>query len=77
MKMETQQMMERLLARFNASMKDMQEISTEMKADRKSDQEQMLAEISTRMDANTNEMNANQAEMRSIVNAWMTDMKDA
>jgi hypothetical protein len=59
--METQQVMEFLLARINASMKEhMQEMKArmvdnqaEMKADRKSDPEQMLSEISARMDANT------------------------
>jgi ABC-type proline/glycine betaine transport system substrate-binding protein len=48
-------------------------------------QEEMLAEIIARMDANTKEimaeintkMDNNQAEMRSIVDEWMTDIKDA
>jgi hypothetical protein len=45
--METQQMMELLLARFNASMKERnQDIQARMEADRKSDRQQMLAEIS-------------------------------
>jgi hypothetical protein len=46
--MEMQQMMVLLLARFNASMKEHMQ---EMKADIKSDREQMLAEISVRMNA--------------------------
>jgi hypothetical protein len=81
MKMETQQIMELLLARMNTSMKKhMPEIKAEMKADRKSDREQMLAEISTRMDANTKEMNAkmdaNQVEMRSTVCGIQFELKE-
>jgi hypothetical protein len=58
--MEAQQMMEVLLARMNASMKEhMQEMAArmganraEMKADRKADKEYMLAEMSTSMKSN-------------------------
>jgi hypothetical protein len=75
-------MMELLLARMNASMKEhMQEMKAErMLADRKSDREQMLAEISARMDANTKELNAkmdaNQAEMRSTVCAIRSELEE-
>jgi hypothetical protein len=77
MKMETQQMMELLLARMNSSMKEhMQEMmarmnanQAEMKADIKSDQEQMLAEISARMDANTKEMKVNTKAIQERIEA--------
>jgi hypothetical protein len=47
--METKQMMELLLARMNASMKEHMQ---EMKADRKADKEDILAQISTSMKFN-------------------------
>jgi hypothetical protein len=66
--MERQQMMELLLA---STKEHMQEMTARMEADRKSDREQMLAYIISRMDANSKEMNpkidANQADIRSTV----------
>jgi hypothetical protein len=59
--MEAQQVMERLLTRLNASMKvHMQEISAEMKADIKSNREDLKGMMEEMM-------NANQAELRSTV----------
>jgi hypothetical protein len=78
--METQQMMELLLARMNASMKEhIQEMTArmdanqaEMKADRKADREkdredlkEMLAEMNAKMDANE----ASQARMEAKLDA--------
>jgi hypothetical protein len=74
--------MQEMAARMDAN-------QAEMKADRESDRDQMLTEISARMEADRKSkredlkdmmeemMNANQEEMRSIVNAWVTDIKDA
>jgi hypothetical protein len=78
--METQQIMELLLARMNASMKeDMQQMTARMEADIKRDGEQMLAKISIRMDENTKEMNpkmdANQVEIRSTVCAIQSELE--
>jgi hypothetical protein len=57
--------MQQLLAKVN------QDFLARMEANRESNREQMLAEISARMDENTKEMNtkmdANQAEMRSTL----------
>jgi hypothetical protein len=51
-----------------------------MEADRKSDREQMLAEKSIRIDASTKEMNpkmdANQAEIRSMVCAIRSELEE-
>jgi hypothetical protein len=61
--MDMQQMMQQLLDKLEAnqekteaSMKSNKDLLTRMK----SDQEQMLAEISARMEANTKEMNVTQ-----------------
>jgi hypothetical protein len=71
--METQQMLELLLATVNASMKEHnQDILARIEADRKSDRQQMLAEIS----ANTNAIKSGQAGMRSAIGA-MEEMTDA
>jgi hypothetical protein len=63
--MQMQQMMEILLARFNASMKHMQE----MKAYRKSNREDLKGIMEETM-------NANQAEMRSTVCALRSELKE-
>jgi hypothetical protein len=89
--METQQMMELLLARMNASMKEHnQDILAKMEANRKSDRQQMLAEISAlQEDINSIQaemtsatgaikemMNTNQAEMRSTVCAIWSELEE-
>jgi septation ring formation regulator EzrA len=78
--METQQMMELLLARMNASMKEhMQEMTAridanqaKMKADRKAIQD-MLA----RMDANIKEMNTTQERMYANLKDLREDIKSS
>jgi hypothetical protein len=76
MEMDMQQMTQQLLANAKAN----QDILARMEANRESDREQMVAEISTRMDANTKEMNAkmdtNQAKMISTVIAFRSELKE-
>jgi hypothetical protein len=82
--METRQMMELLLARMNASMK---EHMPEMKVDRKTDQARMEAKIDAHRERDQKdlkgmmeEMNAmmdgNQAELRSTVCAMRSEWKE-
>jgi gas vesicle protein len=74
--METQQMMELLLARMNSSMKEyMQEMMARMEANRESNKEDMLAEIKARIDANTKEMNATQERINTILKNLKEDIK--
>jgi hypothetical protein len=67
MKIKMQQMMELLLAKFNASMKEhMQEMKAKRKADQakaKANQEDLLAEMEAKMDANQAKADGKQEEM--------------
>jgi hypothetical protein len=74
--METEQMMELLLARFNASMKKhKQDILARMQADRKTDREQMLAEIRADRTAHREELKGiMDANTKSIVRAFQEKM---
>jgi hypothetical protein len=63
-KMDMQQMLELLLANQKKA-----------ETNRESNQKQMLAEISTRMDANTKEMNATQERMNTNLNEMREEIK--
>jgi hypothetical protein len=52
------------------------EMLTEMKADREADQQQMLVKMEANTKAMREVIRSSQAEMRSIVDVWMTDIKD-
>jgi hypothetical protein len=83
--MESQQMMELLLAmreEMNANQEKTHAKLEKAEVDRRTDKEQMLAEILGKADADRKayredlkEIKSGQAEMRSIVNAWLTDMR--
>jgi hypothetical protein len=74
--MEMQQMMERLLAKMDANQAERkadQEILARTEANRESDREQVDANLKDLKE----DITSRQAEMRSIVNAWITDITDA
>jgi recombinational DNA repair ATPase RecF len=85
--METEQTMQEIMELLKALQKTSdsvrkadREALNEMSASMKSDREQMLAEISNRMDENSGEMDAKmeakQVEMRSTVCAFRSELKE-
>jgi hypothetical protein len=75
--MEMQQMMERLLAKMDANQPEMranrkanQDILVRMEANRERDREKNLKDLKE-------DIKSSQADVRSILNAWITDIKDA
>jgi hypothetical protein len=78
--METQQMMELLLATFNASMKEhKQDILARMEADRKAEKEKAEAnreELKEMMKAMQEDIKSGQAEMRPTVSDIRSELKE-
>jgi hypothetical protein len=77
--METQQMMELLLARMNASMKEhMQEMTARMDANQ-ADQARMEAnkeDMLARTEENMKDIKSSQAKMRSTICAFRSELKE-
>jgi 3-mercaptopyruvate sulfurtransferase SseA len=76
--MEMQEMIVRLLTGQVKAYRE--QMLAEMKADRKADQEKAEANrinIKEMIKATQDDIKSNQAEMRSTVDVWMPDIKDA